>query len=265
MMFLNKCLFLEAYFSLSAQSGNFWMHSRYWTWAWFNEGQCVVRFDGRHSDRSFVFWRTYGLLTLLQLWWRTLLCIMSLWEVFQLDGAPPHFSNCERAFLDREFPELRLGRGGPIPWLLILQLCLLWIFSSGWFVWVFLSCKVQDLKELLDIIIRAAECLNLTMFASTGQETEYRLDVCCATNGAILRSAEHIRNFVRSSVWKYIDFSNIIHGWRYIMVLFSFKFGHSVYITISLCRQLRYPLFTCFLTRATCICDFHYSGRGYYS
>jgi hypothetical protein len=27
-----------------------------------------------------------------------------------------------------------------------------------------------------------------------------------------LRSAEHIRNFVSSSVWKYVDFSNRHHG-----------------------------------------------------
>jgi hypothetical protein len=33
----------------------------------------------------------------------------------------------------------------------------------------------------------------------------------------ILRSAEHIRNFVGSSVWKCIDFSNTLYGGRYIM------------------------------------------------
>jgi len=33
---------------------------------------------------------------------------------------------------------------------------------------------------------------------------------------SILRSAEHIRNFVRSSVWKCIDLSNALHAWRYM-------------------------------------------------
>jgi hypothetical protein len=34
--------------------------------------------------------------------------------VFQLDGAPPHFSHCVCAFLDREFSDYWIGRGGPI-------------------------------------------------------------------------------------------------------------------------------------------------------
>jgi len=36
----------------------------------------------------------------------------------------------------------------------------------------------------------------------------------------ILRSTEHVRNFVRSSVWKYINFSNTLYDWRYIMFYF---------------------------------------------
>jgi hypothetical protein len=56
------------------------------------------------------------------------------------------------------------------------------------------------MNELRDRIVRAAEFVTNEMAASTCPETEYRLDVCCATNGAILRSTERIRNFVRSSV-----------------------------------------------------------------
>jgi hypothetical protein len=32
----------------------------------------------------------------------------------------------------------------------------------------------------------------------------------------ILRSAEHIGKFVRSNVWKCIDCSNTLYGWRYM-------------------------------------------------
>jgi hypothetical protein len=53
--------------------------------------------------------------------------------------------------------------------------------------------KVQNVNEFRDRNIR--ECITNEMLANTCPETEYRLYVCCA----ILRSAEHIRNFVRSS------------------------------------------------------------------
>jgi len=40
-----------------------------------------------------------------------------------------------------------------------------------------------NVNELRDRISRAAECVTNEMFASTWRETEYRLDVCRATNG----------------------------------------------------------------------------------
>jgi len=52
--------------------------------------------------------------------------------VYQLDGAPPHFSRNVSAFLDREFPDrwirIRLG-GGSIPGPLVLQILFLWVLS----------------------------------------------------------------------------------------------------------------------------------------
>lgn len=36
--------------------------------------------------------------------------------VFQLDGAPFHFALCVRQFLNHEFPNRWIGRGGPFPW-----------------------------------------------------------------------------------------------------------------------------------------------------
>jgi hypothetical protein len=56
------------------------------------------------------------------------------------------------------------------------------------------------MNELLDRIVRAAECVTNEMLASSWQENLYCFDVCRATDGAILSSPEHIRNFVRSSV-----------------------------------------------------------------
>jgi hypothetical protein len=60
-------------------------------------------------------------------------------------------------------------------------------------------------------VVTAVDCVTNEMLANTCPETEYRLDVCRATDGAILTSTEHIRNFVRSSVWKCIDFFNKLY------------------------------------------------------
>jgi hypothetical protein len=40
---------------------------------------------------------------------------------------------------------------------------------------------MQNVNELRDRIVRAAECITNEMFSSTWPETEYRLDVCRAT------------------------------------------------------------------------------------
>ena len=38
----------------------------------------------------------------------------SMW--FQHDGAPPHYSMRVRRYLDRQFPNSWIGRGGPVAW-----------------------------------------------------------------------------------------------------------------------------------------------------
>jgi len=42
-------------------------------------------------------------------------CHVPVGTVFQLHGAPPHFSCHVHAFLDREFPDHWIGRGDPFP------------------------------------------------------------------------------------------------------------------------------------------------------
>jgi len=58
---------------------------------------------------------------------------------------------------------------------------------------------MHHLNELHDRIVRAAEYVANEMLASTWRGTDYRFDVCRATNGAILRS-EHIRNCASPSI-----------------------------------------------------------------
>ena len=52
-----------------------------------------------------------------------------LW--FQHDGAPAHFVLDVREYLNNVFPKRRIGRGGPVSDLHVLQISLLWISLSG--------------------------------------------------------------------------------------------------------------------------------------
>jgi hypothetical protein len=98
----------------------------------------------------------------------TVLLHVPVGKFSQLDGAPHHFSRCVIAFLDREFPDRCIERRGPK----------VWMFSFEGLSW-----KVQNVYELRDRIVRAADCVTNEMLANTCTETEYRFDVCCATSG----------------------------------------------------------------------------------
>jgi hypothetical protein len=58
------------------------------------------------------------------------------------------------------------------------------VFSSGGFYKTFYREKLQNVNDMRDRIFTAAECFSNKMPVSTWKETEYLLDVCCATNGA---------------------------------------------------------------------------------
>jgi hypothetical protein len=63
-------------------------------------------------------------------------------------------------------------------------LTLLDIFFWGFVEDIVYDEKVQNVNELRDRIVRAAECVTNEVLASKWRQTEYRLDVCRATNGA---------------------------------------------------------------------------------
>jgi len=54
----------------------------YWTWAWFTEGQCMVCFNEKWLSVLSFFEEPMVTGDTSWLWWRTLLCIISLWEQF---------------------------------------------------------------------------------------------------------------------------------------------------------------------------------------
>jgi hypothetical protein len=123
--------------------------------------------------------------TFLAMMESTALCHVPVGTIFQSDGAPPHLSCPARLFLDGvSWPLNRKGRTH------FLDLSFSRFYASSFLLLgIFVKDnvyreKVQNLKELRDRTIRTAECVTNEMLANTSPETEYRLYVCCATNGA---------------------------------------------------------------------------------
>jgi len=70
------------------------------------------------------------------------------------------------------------------------------VFLLGVYKGHFYREKAQNVNQFRDRTFRAVQCVTNEVLASTCPRTEYRFDVC----GATLTSAEHIKNFVMSSV-----------------------------------------------------------------
>jgi len=151
--------------------------------------------------------KQYGLMSFLAIMENTALQHV---PKVQSDTAPPLFSHCVCTFW-----------GGPIlssphsP-----DLTPLTYFSWGNVKDIVYREKVQNVNKLCDRIVRAAECITNEMLTNTWQETEYHVDVCHVTNGVHSEICWAIRNFERSSVWKYIGFWNTVYGWKYIIFYF---------------------------------------------
>lgn len=103
---------------------------------------------------------------------------------FQLDGCPAHFGRIVRNWLDNNFPERWIGRGGPVPWpprspdLTVLD----------FFVWGFLKEKVyatpvntQD--ELINRIRNACNEI-IPHLANLNRSIVRRCELCIEKNGS---------------------------------------------------------------------------------
>lgn len=106
--------------------------------------------------------------------------------IFQQDGAPPHFANMVRTFLDEQFPARWIGRGSPY---------ITWPARSpdltppDFFLWGFVKDQVyrtpvRDLADLQERICTAVNNVTPQMLHNTWVEVEYRLDISRATNGS---------------------------------------------------------------------------------
>jgi hypothetical protein len=105
--------------------------------------------------------------------------------------------------------------------------------------------KVQNENERWDRIATAKGCVTNEIFVNTWRETELRHMCVVSLMVPIVTSTENIRNFVRSNVWKCIDFCNMLYGWRYTTFhftvghLYCCKSNHITYTTLQL--QITFP------------------------
>ena len=104
---------------------------------------------------------------------------------FQQDGAPPHYANEVRNYLNNQFPNKWIGRSGPIEWPpRSPDLTPLDFFLWGYVKSRIYQTPVQDLADLRGRIIDACASVTPAMLQNTWREIEYRLDVIRATRGA---------------------------------------------------------------------------------
>jgi hypothetical protein len=115
-------------------------------------------------------------------------------------GTSTHFRRL-RAFLDREFPGCWKGRRGSI----LTSPSSLNFTPVDFFSWEFVKDtvyreKLQNVIQLRDRIVTAAECITNDMTATCGEKLSIVLLCVVPLMGPILRSTEYVRNLGTSSV-----------------------------------------------------------------
>ena len=92
-----------------------------------------------------------------------------------------------RDFLNANFPDMWIGRGGPLVWSPrssnLTPLNIFWGFVKNV---VYQGDRPTTLEELRGHITNAAALVTPQMLQNTWREGEYCLDVCRATQGAYI-------------------------------------------------------------------------------
>jgi hypothetical protein len=130
-------------------------------------------------------------LDMLQLWLFPQLNADSRNFVFQQDGAPRHWSNDVRRYLNDELPHRWIGRVGAddVP-LFAWPLRSPDLMPCDFFLWGYVKDHVYvpplptTLEELRERIRTAVTTIDRGQLQNVWTELDYRLDVCRVTNGA---------------------------------------------------------------------------------
>lgn len=125
--------------------------------------------------------------------------------IFQQDGAPPHFHNAVRAYLNTEMSDRWIGRAG------VRDRCFMtWpprspdMTACDFFLWGYLKDRVfvpplpRDLEELKTRIREAAATVTEDMLKRVWEEFDYRLDICRVTRGSHTESVQGANRTLRA-------------------------------------------------------------------
>ncbi|GBN98846.1 hypothetical protein AVEN_259877-1 [Araneus ventricosus] len=105
--------------------------------------------------------------------------------IFQQDGAPPHYGNIVREFLDTTSPQRWIGRDAvtacPPRSSNITPLD---FYLCGYVKQHVYSERINDINYLKQRITDVISSVTPDVLTRVWEELDYRLDVCRATNGA---------------------------------------------------------------------------------
>lgn len=108
---------------------------------------------------------------------------------FQQDGAPAHYSNAVRAYLNDRFPEKWIGRGGPVAWPPRSPD----LTKLDFFLWGFVKDKVyqsppttkEDMKVRIRNAIREVE---VDILRNVSESLKKRIAMCILQNGGYIEN-----------------------------------------------------------------------------
>lgn len=108
--------------------------------------------------------------------------IQRMW--FQHDGAPPHYSRIVREYLDAEFGNRWIGRGGPIPWPARSPD----LTKPDFFLWGFVHDRVYQTEvttkeNMQQRIIDALRSIDEATLEAVNESFLRRIDVCIDQEG----------------------------------------------------------------------------------
>jgi len=104
--------------------------------------------------------------------------------IFQQDGAPPHFARDVRQYLDHQFPQRWIGRGGPIRWApRSPDLTPLDFFLWGYLKNIIYKTPIKDLNELKMKINNEIKSISKETLCNVFGNISKRMELCIEVDG----------------------------------------------------------------------------------
>ncbi|GBN19854.1 hypothetical protein AVEN_114561-1 [Araneus ventricosus] len=115
-------------------------------------------------------------------------CARAEGVIFQQNGAPPHYGNIDREFLNTRFPQRWIGRDAVMAWpLRSPDITPLDFYLWGYVKQQVYSERINDINHLKQKITVVIYSVTPDVLTRVWEELDYSLDVCMATNGAHIK------------------------------------------------------------------------------